>query len=580
MQKLLRHLLTIFLIIVFFQDIGLTQSHDLFLRGQWDDNSLPTSSGITFNEVWGYAIDNREYGIMGSLGGTYFIDITIPATPIVADYETGKYQSSVWRDIKTYQHYAYVVADAGSSSLQVFDLSHLPDSVKKVYDSDVFFARAHNIFIDETAGILYACGTSTQSNGLILLDIQTDPANPSLLLSINLGHYTHDLYVKDNIAYCFGAGAGVFIYDFSNTSNVQTIGAISSYQDKGYSHSGWLSEDGQYLIMADETHDKRLKIADISNLNSPQIVSLFKSTLDCPTATGSITHNPIVKGDYIYCSYYHDGVQLFDMSNPLYPNRIAYYDTEPGNTSYSGFTGCWGIYPFLPSGLILASDVKHGLFILEHIPSNTPKRIYVDQSVTEDDQLGYCWNNAFKSLANALHYCNPGDSLLIAAGTYFPESANRDGSFLFSETITILGGFPSGGSSITARNPVANPTVLSGDIGILGSTADNVFHVVKVNSSSAEVVLDGIQISGGNANGSAMNAVGSAIYNEGKLYLKNIVLSGNSGTGQGSIVFNSGPNAILTLDQTQTDLQGSGNQEILNTNNGKVIFKGTNWFNK
>ena len=45
-------------------------------------------------------------------------------------------------------------------------------------------------------------------------------------------------------------------------------------------------------------------------------------------------------------------------------NEIAYYDTSP---DYEGgeFEGCWGAYPFLPSGLILATDQQTGLHILE-----------------------------------------------------------------------------------------------------------------------------------------------------------------------------------------------------------------------
>src|SRR5690606_38295279 len=67
---------------------------------------------------------------------------------------------------------------------------------------------------------------------------------------------------------------------------------------------------------------------------------------------------------YIVISYYHDGVQVYDISDPRNPVRAGFYDTYPENTNFSGFQGCWGVYPYLPSGNIIASDITHGLFVL------------------------------------------------------------------------------------------------------------------------------------------------------------------------------------------------------------------------
>jgi hypothetical protein len=64
-------------------------------------------------------------------------------------------------------------------------------------------------------------------------------------------------------------------------------------------------------------------------------------------------------------SYYHDGVQVYDISDPMNPVNIAYYDTYTQHTNYNGYQGCWGVYPFLPSGIILASDFENGLFVLD-----------------------------------------------------------------------------------------------------------------------------------------------------------------------------------------------------------------------
>ena len=78
----------------------------------------------------------------------------------------------------------------------------------------------------------------------------------------------------------------------------------------------------------------------------------------------SIPHNLIIKDNFVYLSYYHDGLQIFDVSSPSNPKKVGYYDTYLGNNG-SFFSGAWGVYPLLPSGNILVSDMQSGLFILE-----------------------------------------------------------------------------------------------------------------------------------------------------------------------------------------------------------------------
>jgi hypothetical protein len=78
----------------------------------------------------------------------------------------------------------------------------------------------------------------------------------------------------------------------------------------------------------------------------------------------------MIKDNLVYISYYQDGLQVFDISNPNNPIRIAYYDTYiPENTG--GYAGAWGVYSFLPSGRILISDVQSGLFVvnMEYVES-------------------------------------------------------------------------------------------------------------------------------------------------------------------------------------------------------------------
>jgi Zn/Cd-binding protein ZinT len=43
--------------------------------------------------------------------------------------------------------------------------------------------------------------------------------------------------------------------------------------------------------------------------------------------------------------------------------EIAFFDTFPDNDDVD-FAGAWSVYPYLPSGTIIVSDVDNGLFIL------------------------------------------------------------------------------------------------------------------------------------------------------------------------------------------------------------------------
>jgi len=341
------------------------QQLNMSLLGHWDDPSLPTAGSIKYNDIWGYAdCEGNEYAILGSAKYILFIDVTDPANPVEIARFPGSV-NSVWRDFKTYGHYAYAVADQGTDGLLVFDLSLLPDSVSLVYQDNGSFSRSHNVFIDEPTGRLYLAGSNAIFNGAAAYSLAGNPGEPAFLGTQPLpGGYFHDIYVRNHIAYCSHGGNGLWAYDFTDYSNIITLGNLTSYPEQGYNHSSWLNGAGNQLVFADETHGSSLKLVDVADLGDIAILDLFRSELLVPAATNSIAHNPFIRDQYVIVSYYHEGVQIFDLSNPQEVERVAYYDTYPENQDYSGYQGCWGVYPFLPSGNIIASDITHGLFIL------------------------------------------------------------------------------------------------------------------------------------------------------------------------------------------------------------------------
>ena len=117
---------------------------DTTLMGSWAYNN-------TYNECWGLEVNGSEIAIIGSTDGTHFFDVTDPANATQVAYVAGAYQGGgvIHRDYHDFQGYLYVVCDEGSSStLQIIDISTLPDSVTTVYDSNALFTKSHNIYID------------------------------------------------------------------------------------------------------------------------------------------------------------------------------------------------------------------------------------------------------------------------------------------------------------------------------------------------------------------------------------------------------------------------------------------------
>jgi hypothetical protein len=71
-------------------------------------------------------------------------------------------------------------------------------------------------------------------------------------------------------------------------------------------------------------------------------------------------------------SHYKRGLVIFDVSNPLALREVACFDTFTFPTeNTSGFNGSWGVYPFLPSGTLLVSNIEGGLFMLRRNETST-----------------------------------------------------------------------------------------------------------------------------------------------------------------------------------------------------------------
>ena len=342
------------------------QSNNVNLLFNWSDTSLEINGlGGSYSEVYGYAENGREYAILGSTFGTHIIDVTNPQDSYEIVRIAGAYSSSsvTHRDYHTMGKYLYAVCDQGESTLQILDLSNLPDTAIVVYDSDDLFSKSHNIFIDTLAQKLYSCSTKGYdalnnywTSSLCVYDI-SNPIQPVILY--NMDEYipnTHDIWVDNDTAFINCPVTGTLIWEFNGSPS--QLSTFTAYPDFGTNHSGWKS--GDTYVFAEENNGYDLKVINTSDIQNLELIS----TLNSDVNEFSIAHNLMIKDDLLFISYYWDGLQVFDISNPENPIRVAFYDTYiPEN--FGGYNGAWGVYAFLPSGNILISDIANGLFVLE-----------------------------------------------------------------------------------------------------------------------------------------------------------------------------------------------------------------------
>ena len=131
--------------------------------------------------------------------------------------------------------------------------------------------------------------------------------------------------------------------------------------------------------------------------------------------------------------------------------------------------------------------------------------LYVDADAPGPGD-GASWATAFPELRDALAAAAPGSQIWVARGTYRPTDVNdRTATFELRPGVEVLGGFVGTETAADERlaDPATNGTVLSGDIGALGSPFDNAFHVVTALGVDGAAVLDGFTVTGGRADASS-----------------------------------------------------------------------------
>lgn len=349
----------------------------------------------------------RYYAVLGTNIGTVFVNYT-NAILEENDIQFFPGASSRWRECRSYNHkngtYAYVVTEGPDfkdypGGIQIFKLGENGIELVNTYMGN--FNSAHTIFIDTARGLAFVNGSNWRGNfpvyhqdhkdhlgGLRILDIATDPENPRDLGSYSAS-YTHDSYALGEVEipsdWKFDTDAKKYVetkerkaymvyladiyegyihaLNVSDPAKPVLEGSVHTplYNQLPSVHNVWASEDKRWLFATEETYGSGLLVYDTNNPIKPRFVTAYRSER---VADNSIIHNVVVKGKIAYCSWYKEGVRLIDISNPVHPKEIAFFDSSFRDFGADQFHGNWSV-DVDDRGLIMISDIEEGLFILK-----------------------------------------------------------------------------------------------------------------------------------------------------------------------------------------------------------------------
>lgn len=369
-----------------FADIYPCDGYDLIGYLSLEDLSIPSSEGggLSGNDSWGWtdSEDGKEYALIGLSSHAAFVDISNPNNmKLIGVLPTATVNSS-WRDIKVYDDHAFIVSEAGSHGMQVFDLTRLRDvqNPPVEFNADTHFTEfgsAHNIVINEESGYAYVVGTNRNGpyqGGPLFINIQ-NPTSPVFEGGFSDGGYSHDAQVvtyngpdTDFTGKEILIGSNedeVVIVDVSDKENPTTI-STTDYSNIKYTHQGWFTEDLRYFIVGDELDEQnfgnntRTLIFDFNDLDDPILSFEYFSQ------NTSIDHNGYTLGDSYFLASYRAGmreISISDIGNQSM-SEVGFFDTYPENDN-ANFNGVWNVYPYFESGNIIISDIEKGLFIVK-----------------------------------------------------------------------------------------------------------------------------------------------------------------------------------------------------------------------
>ncbi|MBK8829902.1 MAG: fibronectin type III domain-containing protein [Saprospiraceae bacterium] len=209
-------------------------------------------------------------------------------------------------------------------------------------------------------------------------------------------------------------------------------------------------------------------------------------------------------------------------------------------------------------------------------PGKTNGRVYVNPEAPANPD-GESWATAFRTAGDAFltsHQDTSIHEMWMAEGIYpVTTSSIRDTAFEITSSIAVYGGFAGNEITLAQRNLALHTTTLSGEIADTTNLGDNTYHVVKIANAPDTVILDGLHICCGYADGSG-NTTGAGIYisadNDHPIILRHCTIEGNVAI-EGASLHNQAVTLIDSSSISNTVIEGTSGGSILNTGIGAQL---------
>ena len=268
----------------------------------------------------------------------------------------------------------------------ILDVTGLPDpstvrEVARIREPEMP-GGFHNIFIYKHSNDRVYLFTTARAPGALIYDlgmiVEGDLENARVGMvpipesSQGTGSY-HDFYVgyhpdSGEDRFYGGGSGGYYIYDVSDIENNELRITLTGISGISRGHTFTPSPDGRYVIAETEYQYAPLRIFDLQPALDGEQINI-RSPISAFTADWRhLVHNHEVRWPYVFVSGYLDGLQIFNLQDPVNPVTVGYYDTyvgPPNTDRYSQFNGAFGVDVRNADGLIVISDMSTGLWTMK-----------------------------------------------------------------------------------------------------------------------------------------------------------------------------------------------------------------------
>jgi choice-of-anchor B domain-containing protein len=292
-----------------------------------------------------------EWALVGTSTGLSIVDLSDPTFPEERFLVPGIMNN--WREVRTWDGFAYVGSEAALSGITIVDLRQLPDTVySKVWRGDGAYdsliVKSHTVQTKD--GYLYIFGGIGSIEGALIADL-ADPWNPKVV-GLYDEQYVHDGFIRGDTLWTSEIYDGWFAaVDISDRSNPVLLATQPT--PFAFTHNTELNGAGNVMFSTDERIWAPLASYDVSNLDDIKLLDLYLPTRK---PSGEV-HNVRVFNDFLINPSYRGQLTIVDASRP--ENLIETAWDSLGNSLV------WDADPYLPSGIILATAKLEGFYVYQ-----------------------------------------------------------------------------------------------------------------------------------------------------------------------------------------------------------------------